>query len=224
MCSIQIKVTAEHKAPLLEALDELRKTKSLEFQIDVIDEESKLDRESEENCTRRKENCPQSEPVSSNNPVAVDSSDSEENEITPKEIASDLNRWLDRKGVARVDFARYINRSKSHFTEMLSRPPSSLPKGVGSEAWIKMRNFMKDKSAQSIFLEKTAKKRSHPAKSTKPETEKKQKRAKFERWQSVMLDEIFVKCDGRLEKETLQRICPTIKLEQRQVNIIFTIA
>lgn len=94
MCSIQIKVTAEHKAPLLEALDELRKTKSLEFQIDVIDEESKLDRESEENCTRRKENCPQSEPVSSNNPVAVDSSDSEENEITPKEIASDLNRWL----------------------------------------------------------------------------------------------------------------------------------
>ena len=161
--------------------------------------------------------------------VVVESSDAEENEPTPKEIATKLNRWLHHKGVARVDFAKHINRSKSHFADMLNHPPSSLPKGFTKEACLIMHYFLQDMNAQKIFLEEaTNEKREKRSVSTPTTAEgpdplkKRQKPATFEKWQMVMLDEIFrVKCDRRPEKDTIRRICPTIKLEQRQLNISF---
>ena len=64
---------------------------------------------------------------------------------SPKEIVEKITRWLERRGVARSDFAKYINRSKSTFTDMLKRSPASLPKDGGKEAWLKMREFLQNK-------------------------------------------------------------------------------
>lgn len=65
---------------------------------------------------------------------------------SPKEIADKITRWLERKGVAHSDFAKYINRSKSTFTYMFKRPPASLPKGAGKEAWLKMWEFLQNET------------------------------------------------------------------------------
>jgi len=227
MYSKQIRVEEGNKEALLEALDGLRKT--LDFDFQVAHEQHKqreadhgTNRQSkEENCVGSSGRKLHSEATSSS--VVVESSDAEENEPTPKEIATELNRWLNHKGVARVEFAKHINRSKSHFADTLNHPPTSLPKGFGKESWLKMHNFLQDKNAQKIFLEKAAnkarKKRSVSTTAEGSEPPKKRQRpTTFEKWQMVMLDEIFVKCDGRPEKGTIRRICPTIKLEQRQVR------
>ena len=42
--------------------------------------------------------------------------------------------------------------------------------------------------------------------------------AKLQKWQKVMLDQVFVQCKGKPEAETIQRICPTLMLEKHQVN------
>ena len=63
--------------------------------------------------------------------VVVEKSNSEDGKVkepTPNKIATKLNQWLDRKGIARVEFANHINRSKSTFVDMLNHPPSLLPK------------------------------------------------------------------------------------------------
>lgn len=94
--------------------------------------------------------------------VVVESSDSEDGNVkepTPNEIATKLNRWLDRKGVARVEFANHITRSKSTFADMLNHPPSSLPKGFAKEAWLRMHNFLQDENAQKEFLDKAGTKK-----------------------------------------------------------------
>ena len=109
---------------------------------------------------------------------------------------------------------------------MLKRPPPSLPKGSGKEAWIKMQGFLKSNTERLSFLNNTSRRKraattySHdfllmvlpwvpPAKQTP---------VKFEMWQKVMLDQIYVQCDGKPETETVQRICPTLKLEKNQVT------
>ena len=227
---IQIRVGEENKEALLEALDRLRRTLDFELQVAHVQHKQRetdhgTDSESKDEILSGSPGRKlQSEATISS--VVVESSDAEDNVPTPKEIATELNRWLNHKGVARVEFAKHINRSKSHFADMLNHPPSSLPKGFAKEAWLKMHNFLQDKNAQKIFLEKAANK-TRKKRSTSTTTEgseppkKRQRPATFEKWQMVMLDEIFVKCDGRPEKGTIRRICPTIKLEQRQVNITF---
>jgi len=39
------------------------------------------------------------------------------------------------------------------------------------------------------------------------------------KWQKVMLDEMFVKCNGRPEPETVRIISSTLQLRKRQVNL-----
>ena len=116
-----------------------------------------------------------------------------------------------------MEFAKHINRSKSTFADMLNHPPGSLPRGFAKEAWLEMYNFLQDENAQKEFLDKAGnkkgKKRSASANAEELEPPKKR--------QTVMLDGIFVNCGGRPEKSTIKRICPTVKLEQRQVNISF---
>lgn len=240
MYSLQITVAEEHKGALLEAI------KSLDFHVETLEIGQEIDRYIGE------ENSLHTSQLELSSSVPVESSDSEENATNPESIAQSVTQWLDRNGVARVEFAKYINRSKSHLTDMLKRPPTSLPKGIGKEAWITMGEFMKDKNARKTFLEKAKRKRSSagprsstatatatkapPSKKRKPSStdttattatvteaspSKKQKPAKFEKWQQAFLDGIFVQCDGRPEKEMIKLLCPTLKLEQRQVNFGF---
>ena len=129
--------------------------------------------------------------------VVVESSDLEdggedrkEKEPTPNEIATKLKRWLDRKGVARVEFAKHINRSKSTFADMLNHPPGSLPRGFAKEAWLKMHNFLQDENAQKEFLDKAGnkkgKKRSASANAEEllepPKKRKRQQLSKSGKW------------------------------------------
>ena len=72
---------------------------------------------------------------------------------SPKEIADKITRWLERKRVARSDFAKYINQSKSTFTDMLKQPPAWLPKGCGKEAWLNMREFLQNETTRNAFLD-----------------------------------------------------------------------
>lgn len=118
--------------------------------------------------------------------VVVESSeleDGKEKEPTPNEIATKLNRWLDRKGVARVEFAKHINRSKSTLADMLNHPPGSLPRGFAKEAWLKMHNFLQDGNAQKEFLDKAGnkkgKKRCASANAEELEPPKKRKRQRL---------------------------------------------
>lgn len=138
-------------------------------------------------------------------------------EPMPNEITNKLNRWLDRKGIVRVEFAKHINRSKSTFVDLLNHPPTSLPKGFAKEAWLKMNNFLQDENAQKEFLDKAGnkKRKKHSASGNAEELEPPKKR------QMPMLDGSFVNCDRWPEKSTIKRICTTIKLEERQVKISF---
>ena len=99
---------------------------------------------------------------------------------------------------ARSDFVKYINRSKSTFTDMLKRPPASLPKGAGKESWIRIRDFLKDEASRRSFLDDFgAKRRKRLAaipkdRATDPETNEppaKQQPAKFEKWQQASVME-----------------------------------
>ena len=115
----------------------------------------------------------------------------------PEEIASQLNRWLDSKGVAHVEFAKHIPIIPSHFVNMLNHPPTSLPKGFAKEAWLKMHEFLQDKNAQKTFLEKAVNKRrekrsaSASVEGSEP-PKKRQSSATFEKWQMVMLDQFVM--------------------------------
>lgn len=89
-----------------------------------------------------------------------------------------------------------------------------------------MHNILQDETAQKEFLDKAGnkkgKKRYASANAEELEPPKRrQTPATFEKSQTVMLNGIFVSCGGRPEKSTIKRICPTVKLEQRQVNISF---
>lgn len=240
MFSIQIRVDEGKKKELLKALNGLRQ--NIDFEFQAADEQHKQSVTDPGTDESGKASKPEKRVESTGrthnsnattSSVVVESSDSEdggedrkEKEPTPNEIATKLNRWLDRKGIARVEFAKHINRSKSTFADMLNHPPGSLPRGFAKEAWLKMYNFLQDENAQKEFLDKAGnkkgKKRSASANAEELEPPKKrQTRATFEKWQTVMLDGIFVNCGGRPEKSTIKRICPTVKLEQRQVNISF---
>ena len=234
MFSIQIRVDESKIERLLEALNCLRQNIDFEFQAaneqhkqsvtdpgtDESGNASKPEKRVESTGRTHNSNATTSLVVVESSDLEYGGEDRKEKEPTPNEIATKLNRWLDRKGVAR------INRSKSTFADMLNHPPGSLPRGFAKEAWLKMYNFLQDENAQKEFLDKAGnkkgKKRSASANAEELEPPKKrQTRATFEKWQTVMLDGIFVNCGGRPEKSTIKRICPTVKLEQRQVNISF---
>ena len=96
-----------------------------------------------------------------------------------------------------MEFAKHVNRSKSTFADTLNHPPGSLPRGFAKEAWLKMHNFLQDENAQKEFLDKAGnkkgKERSASANAEELEPPKKrQTPATFEKWQTVMLDGIFV--------------------------------
>ena len=46
----------------------------------------------------------------------------------PEEIVDKITGWLEQKGVARSNFKKYINRSKSTFTDMFKQPLLRYPK------------------------------------------------------------------------------------------------
>lgn len=240
MFSIQIRVDEGKIEELLEALNCLRQNIDFEFQAaneqhkqsvtdpgtDESGKASKPEKRVESTGRTHNSNATNSSVVVESSDLEDGGEDGKEKEPTPNEIATKLNRWLDRKGVARVEFAKHINRSKSTFADMLNHPPGSLPRGFAKEAWLKTHNFLQDENAQKEFLDKAGnkkgKKRSASANAEELEPPKKrQTPATFEKWQTVMLDGIFVNCGGRPEKSTIKRICPTVKLEQRQVNISF---
>ena len=51
-------------------------------------------------------------------------------------------------------FSKYLDRSKSHFTDMLNNLPSSLLEKHGKEAWTKIKKFLSDADAQRVFTER----------------------------------------------------------------------
>ena len=155
---IQIRVGEENKEALLEALDRLRRTLDFELQVAHVQHKQRetdhgTDSDSKDEILSGSPGRKlQSEATISS--VVVESSDAEDNVPTPKEIATKLNRWLNHKGVARVEFAKHINRSKSHFADMLNHPPSSLPKGFAKEAWLKCITSYKTRMPRRFFWRK----------------------------------------------------------------------
>ena len=230
-CSFQIQVCENQKDLLLEALREIREKKSIEFEIHAIPTAQCEDRESEE---WNKDDGSCSPDLSNNAAVDVDidggqNADKDSEPENPPEIADCLAKWLDNNGVARSTFARYIGRSKSHLTDMLKRPPPFLPKGTGKVMWMKMKEFLSNSTTRQCFLDNQVekpnlkRKRDVAAVATTstpaaPKNRKTQKPAKIMKWQKVMLDEMFVKCNGRPEPETIRIICSTLQLNKRQVN------
>ena len=114
---------------------------------------------------------------------------------------------------------------------MLKRPPPLLPKGIGKVMWMKMKEFLSNSTARQCFLDSQADKPSLKRKlavtavattsmPTSPaKIRKMQKPAKIMKWQKVMLDEMFVKCSGRPEPETVRIICSTLQMKKRQVSL-----
>ena len=227
--SFQIQVCEDQKDSLLEALREIREKKSIEFEIQEISTTQCEDQESEEFIEDR-ESCASDQP---GNAVVEDEGqdvNKDSGPETPPEIADCLAKWLDNNGVARSTFAKYIGRSKSHLTDMLKRPPPLLPKGTGKVMWMKMKEFLSNSTARQFFLDNQVdkpnlkRKRTTTAAATTssptpPKIRKTQKPAKIMKWQKVMLDEMFVKCNGRPEPETVRIICSTLQLKKRQVNL-----
>lgn len=228
-CSFQIQVCEDQKDLLLEALREIREEKSIEFEIYEIPTpqcESEEWSKDDESCT----------PDVSNNAAVNDvhgdrDADKDSELENPPEIADCLGKWLEKNGVARSAFAKYIGRSKSHLTDMLKRPPPLLPKGIGKVMWMKMKEFLSNTTARQCFLDSQADKPSLKRKlavtavattsmPTSPaKIRKMQKPAKIMKWQKVMLDEMFVKCSGRPEPETVRIICSTLQMKKRQVSL-----
>ena len=140
---------------------------------------------------------------------------------SPKEIAEKITRWLERKGVARSDFAKYINRSKSTFTNMLKRPPASLPKGCGKEAWLKMREFLQNETTRNAFLDSLGGKKRKRTTTDDPgdEPSVKDRPVKFQPWQLTMLDEIYLKYNGRPQSESIDYLSKTLKIGKDKVRI-----
>ena len=142
MFSIQIRVDEGKKEELLEALNGLRQNIDFEFQVadeqhkqsvtdsgaDESGKASKPEKRVESTGRTHNSNATTSSVVVESSDLEDGGEDGEEKEPTPNEIATKLNRWLDRKGVARVEFAKHINRSKSTFADMLNHPPGSLPR------------------------------------------------------------------------------------------------
>lgn len=230
--SFQIQVSQDQKDLLLEALREIREKKSIEFEIQEISTSQCEDKESEE-LNEDGESCASDQPRNAGVQDEGQYVDKDSEPETPPEIADCLVKWLDNNGVARSAFAKYIGRSKSHLTDMLKRPPPILPKGTGKVIWMKMKEFLSNSSARQFFLGNQVDKPSLKRKRTAPgaattssptpsKIRKTQKPAKIMKWQKVMLDEMFVKCNGRPEPETVRIICSTLQLNKRQVQVWFT--
>ena len=52
--------------------------------------------------------------------------DEGEADESPSKLAINISNWLNKRGVARASFVKYLDRSKSHFTDVLNHPPSSM--------------------------------------------------------------------------------------------------
>ena len=227
--TFQIQVCEDQKDLLLEALREIREKKSIEFVIhEIPTTQSREDQESKE--IEDGESCASDQPRNAAVEDGGQEVDKDSKLETPPEIADCLAKWLDNNGVARSAFAKYIGRSKSHLTDMLKRPPPFLPKGTGKVMWLKIKEFLSNSTARQFFLDSQAdkpnlkRKRSATAVATTssptpPKIRKTQKPAKIMKWQKVMLDEMFVKCNGRPEPETVRIISSTLQLNKRQVNL-----
>lgn len=85
--------------------------------------------------------------------------DAGEADESPLKLAINISNWLNKRRVARASFAKYLDRSKSHFTDMRNRPPSSMLAKHGKEAWIKIKEFLSDADAQKAFRGNMPKKR-----------------------------------------------------------------
>ena len=227
MNCFQIKVQEDQREMLLTALNDIRENKGIDFEILEITPTTQHTTQQETGEEVNDGGGSRDEAVMEIRKDLV-----EDLVETPSEIANGVAKWLDHNGVARAEFAKYINRSKSHVTDMLKRPPLTLPKGAGREVWIKMQTFLTNISDRNSFLEsqlamKGERKRATTTRpttsTTTPPKKRKQTpasraRTKLYKWQKVMLDEIFVKCDGRPLAETVQRISPILQLDKRQVS------
>jgi len=222
----QIQVRDDKKDLLLEALREIREKKSIEFEIREIPTTPQGKDQERKEFNEDGESCASDQPGNAAVEDGVQVVDKDSEPETPPEIADCLSKWLDNNGVARSAFAKYIGRSKSHLTDMLKRPPPFLPKGTGKVMWMKIREFLCNSTVRQLFLDSQADKRKRSATAvattsspTPPKIRKTQKPAKIMKWQKVMLDEMFVKCNGRPEAETVRIISSTLQLNKRQVNL-----
>lgn len=215
MSTFKITIAEEQKSILRDALEQLRETQSLQFEMVEL-------------ANPAPDNDDAQDPgEETNNQVAqhpAQNSEVTEEAEGPEEIAHKITGWLERKGVARSDFAKYINRSKSTFTDMLKRPPATLPKGAGKEPWIKIRDFIQNETTQRSFLDSLGGKRRKRPAAIPPgiptdEPPAKHRPMKFERWQLTMLDEIYIKCKGRPQSESLDNLSKTLKIGKDKVRI-----
>ena len=232
MHSFQIQVQDNQKDLLLEALNEIREKRLIKFEVvEIPTTQSRRDEESDKRNSGGGE-CSSDQP---GNAVIVEESRDLEQESdleTPKEISESLSKWLQCNSVARSEFAKHIGRSKSHLSDLLKRPPPSLPNGSGKVVWIKMKEFITNSAAKELFLDSQKKKPTLKRKRAAMATDKTSTPttltvkkdptptpAKLKSWQRALLDEMFVRCSGRPDTETVREICSTLLLNKRQVNV-----
>ena len=212
MSTFKITIAEEKKSALRDALEQLRETQALQFELVELANPAPGDEAQE--ATNNPGNNQVAQQPAQRTEVAGEAE-------SPKEIAEKITRWLERKGVACSNFAKYINRSKSTFTDMLKRPPASLPKGCGKEAWLKMREFLQNETTRNAFLDSLGgkKRKRTTTDDTGDEPSVKHRPVKFQPWQLTMLDEIYLKCNGRPQSESIDYLSKTLKIGKDKVRI-----
>ena len=77
--------------------------------------------------------------------------DTGEADESPSKLAINISNWLNKRGFAQASLAKYLDRSKSHFTDVLNHGPSSMAAKHGKEAWIKIKESKSDADAKKAF-------------------------------------------------------------------------
>lgn len=85
-------------------------------------------------------------------PETSGTSTSEEN-ISPRDVASKISKWLHSKGVSQTFFAKTVlNRSQGSFSDYLTKAPNELPTTHGRAIWFTLSDFLNDPKRQVAVI------------------------------------------------------------------------
>ncbi|XP_066936145.1 uncharacterized protein [Clytia hemisphaerica] len=116
--------------------------------------------------------------------------DDDEPNVDLEEIQRQIIAWLTVNHVRRVDFAKYIGRSKGTLSDLLNKTPTATKDG--KQIWLKIKGFLDSEEEQHDLKEVAVN-------STQSVKRKRsgQGPAKFSEVEKAMLDEQFMKEDGK---------------------------
>ena len=72
---------------------------------------------------------------------------------SPREIATEISKWLLAKGVSQKFFAtKILNRSQRSLSDYISKAPSEMPKTHGRAIWMTLDDFLKSPNQQEGLI------------------------------------------------------------------------